>query len=62
MEHQIQAFSSRESSQKLTLEEMLRETERKRAELDTKLAEENRRHQEFKKNLQEKVELLKTEV
>lgn len=46
----------------MTLEEMLRETERKRAELDTKLAEENRRHQEFKKNLQEKVELLKTEV
>lgn len=62
MEHQISALTSRESHQKLQLEELLRASEEKRIALDARLADETKRHQAFKRSLQDKVELLKDEV
>ena len=41
---------------------MLRSSEDKRIHLDSKLAEEQQRHKEFKRKLQAKVEILKDEV
>ena len=60
--HELEHHMSSNSARKSNTEELLRASEEKRIELESRLAEDAKRHQEFKKNLQAKVELLKDEV